>query len=92
MNEGEAVGGREIVPTRSVPPPPDDQRGRRDREGDCFGVPRPWFLPFIGVALVLFGLFSLLEAFVPNLPSAWPLILIIFGVLIVIAAITRPRR
>lgn len=80
-----------IIPTRATPPPPDDRRERRDRE-DCFGIPRPWFLPFIGVAIVLFGIFTLLEAYIPNLPSAWPLILIIFGVLIIVAAISRPRH
>jgi len=72
-----------------TPPPPDD---RRKREEECFGVPRLWFLPFVGVAIIIFGIFQLLQGFYPDLPSAWPLVLIIFGVLVIAAAIYRPRR
>jgi hypothetical protein len=61
-------------------------------EDVCFGLPRPWFMPFVGVAIILIGIFGLLGELIPNMPSVWPLILIIFGALIIVAAIYRPRR
>jgi len=81
--------GTDMIPVRSNPPPPPDDR--RKREEECFGVPRLWFLPFVGVAIILIGIFSLLEGVIPDMPSAWPLIIIIFGVLIILAAIYRPK-
>jgi len=72
-----------------TPPPPDD---RRKREEECFGVPRLWFLPFVGVAIVIIGISQLLQGVTGwKNEYVWPLIIIIFGVLVIVAAIYRPR-
>ena len=73
------------------PPAPPPERIRREAE-ECFGIPRPWFLPFIGIAIILAGIFWLLEQIIPRMPPAWPLIVILFGILIILAALYRPKR
>jgi hypothetical protein len=92
-SDGDDVVAAEISTKRtsyssSTPPPPDN---RREREEMCFGVPKPWFLPFVGLAIVLIGVFSLLERVIPGI-SAWPIIFIILGILIIVAALSRQRR
>ncbi|MBO3803285.1 MAG: hypothetical protein JTT11_05345 [Candidatus Brockarchaeota archaeon] len=49
-------------------------------------------MPFVGVAILLIGIFGLLKELIPGMPSVWPLILIMFGALVVAAALYRPRR
>jgi hypothetical protein len=44
-------------------------------------------MPFVGFAILLIGIFGLLGELIPNMPSVWPIILIIFGALIIVAAI-----
>ncbi len=73
----------------SAPPP---WRVHREAEEACFGIPKPWFLPFIGIAIILAGIFWLLEQIFPRMPNAWPFIVILFGILILLAAIYRPKR
>jgi len=80
--------GAPLVPPRAYPL----RRVRREAEEVCFGIPKPWFLPFIGVAIILAGIFSLLEQIVPGMPSVWPLIVILFGILIILAVLYRPKR
>lgn len=88
-NEEDAVacvkcGAPLYKPTRVSRPP--------EVEEACLGVPWPWLLPFIGVMIILAGIFWLLEQFVPRMPSLWPLVLIAFGVLVILAALYRPKR
>jgi len=80
--------GAPLIPPKAYPP----WSVRREAEEVCFGIPKPWFLPFIGVAIILAGIFSLLEQIVPGMPSVWPLIVILFGILIILAALYRPKR
>ena len=80
--------GAPLVPPRAYPP----SRVRREVEEICFGIPKSWFLPFVGVAIVLAGIFWLLEQIVPGMPSVWAFIVILFGILIILAALYRPKR
>ncbi len=80
--------GAPIVLPRAPPP----WRVHREAEEACFGIPKPWFLPFIGIAIILAGIFWLLEQIFPRMPNAWPFIVILFGILILFAAIYRPKR
>jgi len=80
--------GAALVHPRAYPP----WKVRREAEEICFGIPEPWFLPFIGIAIILAGIFWLLEQIFPRMPSVWPFIVILFGILIILAALYRPKR
>jgi len=73
------------------PPIYPPERIRREAE-ECFGVPKPWFLPFIGVVIILAGVAWFISQLYRVQVEVWPIAAIIFGILIILAAILRPKR
>jgi hypothetical protein len=70
---------------------------RRRAEEECFGLPHGGIIfgLFIGVIILLWGFWEFLNILYPaTFPSAsiWPLILIIFGLLLVLGALYRLGR
>jgi len=80
--------GAPLVPPRAYPP----WRARREEEEICFGIPKPWFLPFIGVAIILAGVAWFISQYFRVTIEVWPLVAILFGILIILAALYRPKR
>ncbi len=80
--------GAPLVSPPTYPP----ERISRKAEEECFGIPRLWFLPFIGVVIILFGVTWFISQLYKVQVEVWPIAAIIFGILIIIAAILRPRR
>jgi uncharacterized membrane protein YvbJ len=66
----------------------------RRMEDECFGIPRGGTVVgiFIGLIILLAGISLLFqELYKINIPW-WPFIVILFGLLIIIGALTRRRR
>jgi len=79
--------GAALVHPRAYPP----EKIRREAE-ECFGVPKPWFLPFIGVAIIIAGVAWFISEYFKVKIEAWPIVAILFGILIILAALYRPKR
>jgi len=73
-----------------------DREHYRRVEDECFGVPRGGMIVglIIGIAIVLWGFSVFLQTLYPEMPAIpwWPLIVIMFGALIIVGAIYRRRR
>jgi uncharacterized membrane protein YvbJ len=65
-------------------------------EHECFGIPRGGVIVgiIIGAIIVLSGISILLQTIYPQMPAIpwWPLVVIIFGILVIIGAIYGLRR
>ena len=65
-------------------------------EGECFGIPTRsiYFGVAIGLIIIFFGVFTLLQQsnILPANLELWPFIIMIFGILIIVGAITRRSR
>ncbi len=70
--------------------PGSDREHYRRMEGECFGLPNGGMVVglVIGIIIILFGLSFLLNWSLPF----WPIIIIVFGLLIVFGALYRRRR
>ncbi len=74
--------------------PGSDREHYRRMEGECFGLPNGGMIVgiIIGVIIILAGLGLYLQAAYGISIDVWPLIVIIFGVIIVIGALYGRRR
>lgn len=78
--------------------PVREERRRQYRryEDECFGIPHGGAIVgmAIGLLILLGGLIIILqeEKLISSNVSLWPFVLIVFGVLIVVAALFRTRR
>jgi hypothetical protein len=65
-------------------------------ENECFGIPRGGTVVglVIGMIIILAGISLFLQAAYPDMPPIpwWPLIVILFGVLMIVGAAYRLRR
>ena len=65
-------------------------------EGECFGIPTRsvYFGIIFGVIIIFFGVFLFLQQFniLPENMEIWPFIVMIFGILIIIGALSRRSR
>jgi len=71
------------------PNPPEEPWQRRRPEEECFGLPRGGTIVmlFFGIVIVLFGVSSVLsEIYGWSIPW-WPLVVIMFGGLMILAAL-----
>lgn len=76
------------------PPPPEEYRAYRRYEEECFGIPRGSTVVtlFFGFIVVLMGLSILLaEIYQISIPW-WPIVIIMFGLLIIMGALFRLSR
>ena len=82
--------GERLYPTRT-----GHQRLSRRQEDMCFGPQAGsyWGI-FIGTIIVFVGLFWFLQQakVIPQTLEIWPLIIIIFGIMVIISVLTRPKR
>jgi len=81
--------GERLYPTRM-----GYQRSSRRQKDMCFG-PRAgsyWGI-FIGTMIILVGLFWFLQQakVIPTTLEIWPLIIILFGIMVIISVLTRKR-
>jgi hypothetical protein len=74
--------------------PGSDREHYRRMENECFGLPNGGIIVtiVIGVIIVLAGLFWFLQATIGIRIDLWPIILVIFGVLILAGGLYRQRR
>ena len=74
--------------------PGSDREHYRRMEGECFGLPNGGMIASIvfGVIIVIVGLGLFLQATYGISINFWPLIIIIFGVLILLGGLYRHRR
>jgi hypothetical protein len=74
--------------------PGSDREHYRKMENECFGLPNGGMIVaiVIGIIIILFGLNFLLRNTYGISIDLWPLIIIIFGVLLVIGALYGQRR
>jgi uncharacterized integral membrane protein len=74
--------------------PGSDREHYRKMENECFGLPNGGMIVaiIIGIIIILFGLNFLLQNTYGVSIDLWPLIIIIFGVLIVLGALYSKRR
>lgn len=66
----------------------ESRRSRRKREDECFGLPHGGAIVgiLIGIGIILWGL-SQLPGLLPEGFDFWPVIIIVFGILIVAGAL-----
>jgi hypothetical protein len=74
--------------------PGSDREHYRRMENECFGLPNGGIIVgvIIGIIIVLAGLALFLQATYGIWIDLWPIILVIFGVLIVLGALFGRRR
>ncbi|MFA5571983.1 MAG: zinc-ribbon domain-containing protein [Candidatus Bathyarchaeia archaeon] len=74
--------------------PGSDREQYRKMEDECFGLPNGGMIAafIIGIIILLVGLGLLIETSFGISINFWPLIIIIFGVLLVVGALYKYRR
>jgi uncharacterized membrane protein YvbJ len=74
--------------------PGSDREHYRRMENECFGLPNGGMIVslVIGVIIILVGLSLFLQTIYRISIPFWPIILIIFGILILLGGIYRQRR
>ena len=74
--------------------PGSDREHYRRMENECFGLPNGGMIVslVIGIIIILIGLGLFLQAAYGISIDVWPIIIIIFGVLLVVGAVYRQRR
>jgi uncharacterized membrane protein YvbJ len=70
----------------SLHPSPARRRGRREEREMCFGVPGRFWPIILGIIIILTGIGFYFEV------EIFPLLLILFAILIIAGAVLRPRR
>jgi uncharacterized membrane protein YvbJ len=70
------------------------RRYERRMENECFGIPRGGSIVgiIIGLIIILFGVSWILSIYYNIKLEVWPIIFIIFGILIVVGAYYRMHR
>jgi hypothetical protein len=67
----------------------ESRRSRRRREDECFGLPHGGAIVGIlfGIIIILWGTSQLVPGLLPEGFGFWPMIVIVFGILIVVGAL-----